>query len=129
MSLFRVLLVDDEEALVSALVERLKLRDIDAKGVVSGRDAIACVEREDFDVVVLDVRMPSMSGEECLQQIKSIRPNLNVILLTGYGLEENLTEGVKSEAFEYMMKPVDIDLLIEAMKRAVDAGRRGGADA
>lgn len=123
MSRFKVLLIDDEEELVFTLVERLKLRDIDAKALTSGSDALEIIDKEGFDVVVADVKMPKMGGLECLKKIKAKNPNLPVILLTGHGSQEDQQNGWDLGAFDYLMKPITIDVLIEKMQRAVDMSK------
>lgn len=115
-----VLLVDDEEELVSALKERLELRDITTEYVLDGEQALLKVQQKQFDVVVIDVMMPNMNGLEVLQKIKKIRPKTQVILLTGRGKEEDNQLGIKYGAYDYVMKPLNIDKLIEIMYSAVE---------
>lgn len=118
MDRLRVLFVDDEEELVSAVVERLGLRGIDAKGALTGTDALQLVKEQDFDAVVLDVKMPGLGGFEVIKRIKQERPGLAVIFLTGHGAEENATEGMRMGAFDYLMKPIDIEALIRILHNA-----------
>ena len=118
MAIFRVLLVDDEEELVSTLAERLQLRGIEAEGLTSGAEAVRRLEEQEFDVVVVDVKMPGMDGLELLKRIKDIRPAAQVILLTGRGSEKESQRGMEQGAFDYLIKPINIDDLIEKMKRA-----------
>lgn len=121
MAGLRVLIVDDEEELVSALVERLEIRDIDAVGVHCGAEALAAVERQDFDVVVLDVRLPGEDGVDVMKRIKQRRADLPVILLTGHMSREASDEGLKAGAIDYIIKPIQIDDLITKMREAVAA--------
>lgn len=118
MGRLRVLLVDDEEELVSTLKERLMLRDIEADGVTAGADALRCIQSKDYDVVVLDVKMPGIDGLEVMKKIRAIRPRVQVILLTGRGSERESEIGIKEGAFDYLIKPIDIEDLIEKMKEA-----------
>jgi len=115
-----VLFVDDEEELVSAVVERLRLRGIEAQGAITGADALQLIKEQDFDVVVLDVKMPGLGGFEVIKQIKQQYPNLVIIFLTGHGSEENAREGMRMGAFEYLMKPVDIDALVKILHKATN---------
>ena len=85
VSELRVLLVDDEEELVSALVERLGYRGIEAKYALNGPQAIEMVQRESFDVVVLDIKLPGMSGVEVHNVLRNSYPDLPVVLITGKG--------------------------------------------
>ena len=124
MDSLRVLIVDDEEELVSALVERLRLRGFDARGVTTGAEALADLERTGCDVVVLDVKMPGLGGLEVIKRIKRERPELEVVLLTGHGSAVSAEQGREAGAFEYLMKPVKIDELAHILRSA--GGGRGG---
>ena len=121
MEPLRVLIVDDEEELVTTLVERLEIRGISAHGVVTGREALACLQEKEFDVVLLDVKMPEIGGLEVIQEIKARLPELEVILLTGHGSDEDAKRGIELGAFEYIIKPFNLSALIDVLHRA--AGR------
>ncbi|SFM63633.1 response regulator [Thermodesulforhabdus norvegica] len=114
----RVLLVDDEEEFVRTLAERLEIRGVKALVALDGGEAINFLEEGDVDVVVLDVRMPGMSGLEVLRHIKETRPHLPVILLTGHGDTRDGIEGMRLGAFDYLMKPLNIDTLMEKLFEA-----------
>ncbi len=116
----RVLIVDDEEELVSALEERLNLRGFDAKGVTTGREALAYLEDAQCDAVLLDVKMPGIGGLEIIKRIKAERPKLEVILLSGHGAAQDVKIGMDLGAFDYLMKPVDIDVLVRTLLSAAD---------
>ena len=119
MKNFSVLLVDDESELVYTLAERLMFRKIDTVAVTQGDVALKTLELREFDIVVLDVKMPGINGIEMLKKIKQKHPNTQVILQTGRGSQEESKEGLNEGAFDYLIKPVDIDTLIEKMKQAV----------
>ncbi|MBI5477505.1 MAG: response regulator [Deltaproteobacteria bacterium] len=118
MAALRVLFVDDEEELVSTVVERLGLRGIEATGATSGQEALTRVEEQAFDVVVLDVRMPGLGGLDVIKRLKQSHPDLEVILLSGHGAKEDVEVGLRLGAFDYLQKPVDLEDLIEILKRA-----------
>jgi len=118
----RVLFVDDEEDLVSTVVERLELRGIEAAGAVSGQQALTLIEQQPFDVVLLDVRMPGLGGLEVIKRIKRTHPDLEVILLSGHGAREDAETGRRLGAFDYLQKPVDLEDVIAILHRA--AARR-----
>ncbi|MCF8041373.1 MAG: response regulator [Desulfarculaceae bacterium] len=120
MSSFKVLVVDDERDFLESLVRRLQRRSVDAAGVTSGEAALEHLEREKADVVVLDVKMPGMNGIEALRQIKQCHPEVEVILLTGHASVESGVEGLALEAFDYLIKPVKLDELIERIMEAFD---------
>ena len=114
----RVLLVDDEEELVLTLKERLMLRSIDADSATTGTEALRLVQDKEFDVVVLDVKMPGMDGLEVMKEMRALFPNMRIILLTGRGSEKESEIGMKQGAFDYLVKPVDIEELIRKMREA-----------
>lgn len=114
----RVLIVDDEEELVSALVERLKLRGFAAYGVTDGSAALTFLEAEPCDVVLLDVKMPGLGGLEVIRRIKAKDPKMEVILLTGHGSVKSVEDGMALGAFDYLMKPVKIDNLVRILAAA-----------
>lgn len=113
-----VLLVDDEKDFVESLAERLQLRDFNVATALSGDEALKLVEENDFDVIVLDVKMPGKDGVETLKEIKNIEQLSQVIMLTGHATVKTAIEGMKSGAFDYLMKPTDTDELIEMINNA-----------
>ena len=121
MEQWKILLVDDEKEFVSTLAERLRLRGIHAVEANSGEEALRLLDAEPPEVVVLDVKMPGMSGLEVLRRIRSSHPDIPVILLTGIGTEQEGTEGLTLGASDFLMKPLQIDELIKRMRAAIDA--------
>lgn len=114
-----ILLVDDEEEFVSTLAERLEIRGFESKAAYSGDQALSLIESNDYDVVVLDVKMPGMDGLEVMDHIKTRRPEMPVILLTGHGSTKEGMDGMHKGAFDYLMKPLDIDELISKIQEAL----------
>jgi two-component system, OmpR family, response regulator len=114
----RVLLVDDEEDFRTTLAKRLRKRKLEVTEAESGRAAINLLKQGTFDVVVLDVRMPGMDGIEALKQIKILNPQVEVIMLTGHASVESGIEGMRLGAFDYLMKPCDINDLINKIMDA-----------
>jgi DNA-binding response OmpR family regulator len=114
----KVLLVDDEEELVTALAERLSFRGIDADWSTSGRQALALARSRPYDIAVLDVKMPNISGIELKKKLEETRPDMKCIFLTGHGSEEDFRAG-SAVASGYLAKPLDIDVLIETMRQVV----------
>lgn len=113
-----LLLVDDEKEFVDTLAERLKIREINVSTALNGDEAIKLVEENNFDIIVLDVQMPGKSGTETLAEIKNIEKLAQVIMLTGHATVESAIEGMKNGAYDYLMKPTDIDDLIEKINSA-----------
>jgi DNA-binding NtrC family response regulator len=119
MNRIRVLIVDDEGELVFTLAERLGLRGFEAEGVTSGEEALERIRATAFDAVVLDVKMPGMGGIEVVRQMKTLRPLMPVIMMTGHGCRETSEEGLQAGAYRYLMKPVQIDALVQIIREAV----------
>ncbi len=115
-----VLFVDDETDFVGSLIKRMKKRNIDALGAGSGEAAVELLTngRVNVDVVVLDVRMPGMDGIETLKAIKSINPLIEVIMLSGHARLAVAQQGMELGAFDYLMKPVDLDDLLYKLQDA-----------
>ncbi len=118
MRSIRVLIVDDEDEFVSAVAERLQLRGFDAVGVTEGQDAIDLLSQGPFDVVLLDVKMPGLGGLGVIRKIKEKWPSLQVVLLTGHGSAQDAEEGTRLGAFQYVMKPVNIEDLTSIIHAA-----------
>jgi DNA-binding response OmpR family regulator len=114
----KVLLVDDEEEFVKALAERLQMRDLRSDTVLDGEEALSYVEDQEPDVMVLDLKMPGIDGMEVLRQVRKVYPNIQVIILTGHGSEKHEEEAKRLGAFDYLEKPVNLDVLVKKMKAA-----------
>ncbi|MFP4452914.1 MAG: response regulator [Desulfobacterales bacterium] len=115
----KILLVDDEEEFVTTLAERLEIRGFMAEAATSGKQALELIENLDFDVAILDVKMPGMDGVQVMEKIRELHPDVPVILLTGYGSTDEGLQGVDKGAFDYLMKPLDIEELISKIHEAL----------
>ena len=125
MSVANVLLVDDEVPFVEAMSRRLKKRDINVLTSFNGFEALGVLEEDrSVEVVILDVKMPGMDGIETLGEIRKKFPLVEVIMLTGHATVETGIEGMKLGAFDYLMKPCDMDVLIDKLKEAVAKKRK-----
>ncbi len=120
MSKYRVLVVDDEADFLETFVERLQMRGLNVEGVESGEKALELLKDNLFDVVILDVKMPGMDGVTTLREIKKRWPLTEVIMLTGHASVESGIEGMKLGAYDYIMKPADIDDLMDKMQQAYE---------
>jgi len=114
----RVLVVDDEKEFVETLSERLSLRNYDVTTSLSGDDAVEKVKSHLFDVIILDVLMPGMSGIETLREIKKIKPLIEVIMLTGNATVETAIEGLKLGALDFLLKPCETEDLVSKIGKA-----------
>ena len=121
MKKLKLLLVDDEKDFVNTLAERLELRGFQVQTALDGESALKIIENDPPQVVVLDVLMPGLSGLDVLQQMKARVPQIPVILLTGRGSATEGAEGMQLGAYDYLMKPINIDNLIRKIERAVQS--------
>ena len=123
-----ILVVDDEGDFLETLMNRLKKRKISALGCGSGEEALRLVKETPFDVVVLDIKMPGgMDGIQTLREIKKVRQQTEVILLTGHASLETSMEGMQSGAYDYLLKPIRLEDLLDKLAQALE--RRGGSEA
>jgi DNA-binding NtrC family response regulator len=106
-----VLLVDDEADFSTTLAKRLNKRGLLVQTVAGGEQALAVMNSSPVDVVVLDIRMPGMDGLETLEHMKSRFPLVEIILLTGHASLEAAANGMEHGAFDYLIKPIEIDAL------------------
>jgi DNA-binding response OmpR family regulator len=121
MENLKILLVDDEEEFVTTLAERLELRGLQARVALNGEAALKMIEADTPQIVILDVLMPGIGGFEVLRRIKAQHPQLPVILLTGRGSEKEGVKGMQLGAFDYLMKPLNIEELIKKMQEAIES--------
>ncbi len=114
----RVLIVDDEADFREAIVKLLRKRKMDVTGAENGEKALELMAANRFDVVVLDYKMPGMDGIQTLKALKKDWPETEVIMLTALGSVESGLEGMRSGAFDYVLKPAQIDDLMEKIHQA-----------
>ena len=125
MSIANVLLADDEVSFIETFSERLELRNFEISKAFSGEEALQVLaENENVEVVILDVKMPGMDGIETLAEIKRKNPLVEVIMLSGHADVESAIEGMKHGAFDYLMKPVDMDQIIAKVTEAATKKRQ-----
>lgn len=124
----KILLVDDEREFVQTLSERLLTRNVGTAVAYSGEEALAIIESDEPEVVVLDLQMPGIDGIEVLRRVRKGHPSTQVIILTGHGSDRERKLAEELGAFAYLHKPVDINLLAQTMKDAYMAMSRGERD-
>ncbi len=117
----KILLVDDEKEFAHTLSERIKMREIASDVALDGEEALELVSNDVPDVMVLDLRMPGIDGIEVLKRVKDTYPDVKVIILTGKGTEKDEKEARRLGAFEYLEKPIEVDTLVEKIRRAYSA--------
>jgi DNA-binding NtrC family response regulator len=116
--------VDDEEDFVRTMAERMEMREVGSEVALSGQQALQMLEQEIPDVMVLDLRMPGIDGMEVLRRVKKTYPQLEVIIMTGHGSDTDEEEARRLGAFDYLRKPVDINDLMETIRKAGAARRK-----
>ncbi|MDZ7264140.1 MAG: response regulator, partial [candidate division KSB1 bacterium] len=105
----RILIVDDEEVLTLGYSKCLQKVGYEVKTANSGEDALEMLQKELFDLVLLDIRLPQMSGLEVLEKALAIDPNLIVIMITAHGSVQSAVDAMKKGAYDYLMKNFDHD--------------------
>ena len=118
MDSFITLLVDDEEEFLATVMKRLKKRNMNVAGAKNGNEALQHLGQHPVDVVVLDVKMPGMDGVQTLREIKKHFPLVEVVMLTAHASMEVAIEGMELGAFDYLLKPVDMDELLYKLQDA-----------
>jgi len=115
----KILLIDDEKEFVTTLAERLEIRGFFCETALDGEAGLEHMEKKDFDIVVVDLMMPGLTGLDVLKKIKASNFECPVILLTGHGSTKEGIEGMRIGAYDYLMKPINIEDLIEKISDAV----------
>lgn len=123
----KILLVDDEEDFITSMAERLEMRDLKSQTAFDGQEALSLVSDEKPDVMILDLKMPGIDGMEVLRRVKLNYPDVQVIIQTGHGNDLDEAEARRLGVFDYLRKPVDIELLIDRIRAAHHAKGKGDA--
>jgi PAS domain S-box-containing protein len=119
----RLLIVDDEIELLTALCNILSERGYETAGCTSGRDALEILKEQDFDVLLADLMMPDMDGIALVRAGLEIDPQLVGIIMTGQGTVQTAVEAMKTDALDYILKPFKLQALLPALSRAIDVRR------
>lgn len=114
----KVLIVDDDKAFLAILSERMRHRGMEVATAESAAAALALMEKESYDAVLLDLMMPEMGGIEALQIMRKKQPEIQVIFLTGHPSVSKGVEAIKLGAMDFIPKPVDMNELTEKIKQA-----------
>ncbi len=124
MKKMKIMLVDDEERYLSTTAKLIEKKGYKTLIALSGKEALGKLKTENVHVVILDVKMPGMDGNETLKAIKEQYPLVEVIMLTGHATVDSAVEGLKSGASDYLMKPVDVEDIIEKSLEAFEKRQR-----
>ena len=123
MSKRRILIVDDDRLMVRTLRDILSLRGWETDGVHSGEEAVAAIRVNEYAVVLMDVRMSGMSGVEALREMRALRPDLRVILMTAYAATELLAQAERDGALHVFPKPVELERLLDTLDAVIADAR------
>lgn len=116
----KILIIDDERPIRSTLKDILEYEKIKVSEAEDGKKGVALFEKEDFDAVLCDIKMPGMDGIEVLEKLQGINPDIPVIMISGHGTIETAVESLKLGAYDYISKPPDLNRLLVAVRNALD---------
>jgi DNA-binding NtrC family response regulator len=117
-SKIKLLVVDDEKQFLETICRRLELRNFEVVPVSSGEEAVEAARKQDFEIALVDLKMPGMGGEKVLEILKKEHPWLEVIILTGHGSIDSAVRSTKLGAYYYLQKPCDLELLLQVVAEA-----------
>lgn len=114
----RLLIVDDEARFLNTLSQRLSMRDFDVTPVTNGFEAIEIARQKEFDLALVDLKMPGMSGEEVLDTLKAEHPDVEVVILTGHGSIDSAVQCTRAGSHSYLQKPCETEELLQVLQEA-----------
>ncbi|MBN2321722.1 MAG: response regulator [Acidobacteria bacterium] len=117
----KILIVDDEVAFLESMARRLEIRGFDVRTATRGADALEIARSEQFDIALLDLKMPEMDGRQVLETLKKEDKYIEVVILTGHGSVDSAVDCTKLGAFGYLPKPYELDKLLDTLKDAYQA--------
>ena len=117
----KLLIVDDEEAYVESMAKRLEIRGFEVRTATRGDEAVEAARREQFDLALLDLKMPGMDGKEVLETLKKEDRYIEVVILTGHGSVDSAVDCTKLGAFGYLPKPYELEKLLDTLRQAYQA--------
>ena len=117
----KILIVDDEEAYVISMAKRLEIRGFEVRTATRGAEAVEAARREQFDLALLDLKMPGMDGKEVLEILKKEDRYIEVVILTGHGSVDSAVDCTKLGAFGYLPKPYELEKLLDTLRQAYQA--------
>ncbi|MBC2705797.1 response regulator [Desulfobacula sp.] len=124
MEKMKIMLVDDEERFLKTTKKLIEKKGYEVLTAQDGEEALGKLKSQNVHVVILDVKMPGMDGNETLKAIKTLYPLVEVIMLTGHATVDSAIDGLKSGANDYLMKPADIDEIVEKATEAFEKRQR-----
>lgn len=118
---FTLLIIDDEKNIREGLAANFELEDYNVKTAATGEEGLALIEKGDIDLVITDLRMPGMGGEQVLEKVAAETPGIPVIVLTGHGSIDSAVEAMRHGAYDFLTKPLNLDQLGMIVKRALES--------
>ena len=115
-----ILIVDDEKNIRMTLSQSLESLGVEMDMAGSGEEALAKLKEKDFGLILLDIRMPGMDGMEVLRQVREVRPDIRIIMITAYGTIESAVEAMKLGAVDFLQKPFDPEEIRELVSRVLN---------
>lgn len=115
----RILVIDDNKDFADVFCDMLKANNYKAESCYGGEQAIDMVKENEFDIMFLDIRMPDMDGVETLKEIRKIRPDVMVIMMTGYSMDDMVHKAIEANASEIIYKPFEIDKVLGLISTVV----------
>ncbi len=112
MSVQKILVVDDNKDFADVFCDILKANNYEAQSCYGGQQALECLQNKSFDIMFLDMRMPDMDGVETLKKVKLSNPNMTVIVMTGYSVDEMVHKALEEKASEIIYKPFEIEKVL-----------------
>jgi DNA-binding NtrC family response regulator len=116
----KILLVDDDKSIRSTLREILEFEKYDVEEAVDGLDCMVKIKQNNYDVVILDIKMPKMDGMDVMDKIQQLKPDTPVVMISGHGNIDTAVEAVKKGAFDFIQKPPDLNRLLITIRNAQD---------
>jgi Response regulator containing CheY-like receiver, AAA-type ATPase, and DNA-binding domains len=116
----KILIVDDESSIRKTLKEILEYEKYQVEEAADGLSALAKIKQQDFDAILLDIKMPKMNGLDTLERLQILKPDIPVIMISGHGQIEDAVTSVKKGAFDFIAKPLDLNRLLITMRNAFD---------
>jgi len=113
---FKILIVDDEDSIRTRCIQLLKRKSYCVKGASNGEQALSLLKKDNFSLVIADIRMPGLNGIELLERIKEMNSETEVVMITGYGTIEDAVRAMKLGAYDYITKPFDMERLLRIVE-------------
>jgi DNA-binding NtrC family response regulator len=116
----KVLIVDDEERFRTTMSKLLAVRGLEVSSMGDGKEALKELREKSYDVLILDIRMPGMGGIEVMTELRKVDPFIEVIIMTGYASVDTAKKITELGAYDYLLKPYNIEDLMERIEAAYD---------